>query len=89
MDEIDDEPCSHCGHMWGPHVLIATMFTPEHGGMMFCNQPGCNCQTTWSVEDNLLPWIPDTEEIERLRAIAQDPDFEVADWTLDENPHIH
>lgn len=87
MAKNSDEPCETCEHQWGPHVLIATMVTPEHGGLIFCNVPGCKCQTTWSIDDEPLPYIPDDETVEELRALAQTD--EDADWEYEEGPDRH
>lgn len=71
MDLPLDGDCTVCGHPFNPHVLVATLYTPELGGLIFCDQPGCQCQTTWSIEGESEPYIPDDDEVEHLREIAQ------------------
>lgn len=66
-----DELCEICGHPFNPHVLVATMKTAELGGLIFCDQPGCPCQSTWSLQDEPEPYIPDDGEIEKLRELVQ------------------
>lgn len=74
MDSVDEETCDRCEHEWDPHVLIPTMQDPMLGGLIFCHIPGCPCQTTWSIDDNPMPYIPDDSEVDRLRLIAQTAD---------------
>lgn len=50
---------------------MATMITADHGGFIFCNVPGCQCESTWSIEDGPMPYIPDDDTKEELRAMAQ------------------
>lgn len=80
-----NDDCIECGHAWGPHVLMATMITAEHGGIIFCDQLGCLCETTWSIEDAPLPYIPDDDAKAELRALAQsdDPESPDEDWVDD------
>jgi hypothetical protein len=72
--EDEDGNCTKCTHAFGRHVLMATMISPEHGGLIFCDRLGCLCQSTWSLEDEPMPYIPDEGEIAQLRALAQSPD---------------
>lgn len=76
-----DEDCQTCGHAFNPHVLVATLYSPEHGGMIFCPEPGCDCESTWSLEDRELPYIPDDETVAGLRSMVQSPD-EI--WEVDD-----
>jgi hypothetical protein len=71
LRECLDDDCATCGHPFNPHVLVATLYTPEHGGLIFCPEPGCDCEATWSIRDNELPYIPDEETVAGLRALAQ------------------
>lgn len=80
-----DQDCTICGHDFNPHVLIATMNTPELGGLVFCQELGCRCESTWSYEGELMPYIPDDETIEYLRALAQTDEDEYADGEASEN----
>lgn len=72
--ECLNEDCKICGHDFNQHVLVATLHTPEHGGLIFCPVPGCMCESTWSLQDCELPYIPDDETVASLRAMVQDPD---------------
>lgn len=82
MSELNED-CERCGHPWNPHVLVATLYSPQHGGLIFCDQPGCMCQTTWSVDGHEGPYIPPPEEVEDLRLLAQSPDVDDADDDAD------
>lgn len=66
--------CDRCGHPFDPHVLVATMFDPKYGGLIFCDQLGCMCETTWSLEDGDMPYYPAPDEVEKLRAVVQKAD---------------
>lgn len=72
--EAMNEDCKLCGHPFNPHVLVATMHTPEHGGLIFCPEPGCLCESTWSLENRELPYIPDPDTVTGLRAMIQEPE---------------
>lgn len=82
----DDGNCEKCSHPFGPHVLMATMITADHGGMIFCHLPGCKCQSTWSIEGQPMPYIPDEETVAELRRIAQsdeEPESPDDDWHVE------
>lgn len=70
--EALDENCSLCDHPFNKHVLVATLHSPEHGGLIFCPEAGCPCESTWSLQDNPLPYIPDDETVAGLRAMVQE-----------------
>lgn len=74
--EDENGLCSKCQHAFGPHILMATMISPDHGGMIFCHVPGCLCESTWSIEGEPLPYIPDPETVEHLRQLAQSDEEE-------------
>lgn len=74
FQECMDDDCAICGHPFNPHVLVATLHTPEHGGLIFCPEPGCLCESTWSLEGRERPYIPDAETVAGLRALAQAPE---------------
>lgn len=86
--EDDSGLCATCNHAFGPHVLMATMFTPEHGGLIFCNIPGCRCQSPWSIEGAPMPYIPDDAEVDHLRRLAQNEDEPEIDWEPDSDIDI-
>jgi hypothetical protein len=65
------EPCDLCGHDWNPHVLVATMYSAEHGGLILCDQLGCDCESTWSIEGREGPYIPSPDEVQDLRLLVQ------------------
>lgn len=69
-----NEDCKTCGHPFNTHILVATMVTPQHGGLIFCPEPGCPCESTWSLDGEPDPYIPDADTIAHLRAIAQQPE---------------
>lgn len=75
-EAMEDESgnCVKCGHRFGPHILMATMITADHGGLIFCQTLGCLCQSTWSLDGEPMPYIPDEGTIVELRAIAQSDD---------------
>ena len=73
QDQMGDD-CGICGHPFNPHVLVATLHSPEHGGLIFCPEFGCMCESTWSLEGRELPYIPDAETVAELRAMVQEPD---------------
>lgn len=69
--EMMDENCDICGHPFNPHVLVATLYSPEHGGLIFCPETNCDCESTWSPQGRELPYIPDDETRAELRAMVQ------------------
>lgn len=74
-----NEDCKICGHPFNPHVLVATLYSPEHGGLIFCPVPECECQSTWSLEGRELPYIPDDDTVAGLRALVQNPEHQDVD----------
>lgn len=76
-EEVVDPPnddCKICGHPFNPHALVATLHSPEHGGLIFCPEKDCMCESTWSLQDHEPPYIPDDEAVAALRAMVQNGD---------------
>jgi hypothetical protein len=65
------EFCEPCGHLFDPHVLIATTGEPADGGVMFCPVEGCECVATWGMEGGPAKYVPSPEEIASLRMWVQ------------------
>jgi hypothetical protein len=42
--------CPHCGHPEGDHIMWADVPYPTDGWVT-CPVPGCDCRSTWSVND--------------------------------------
>lgn len=42
-----DRECVPCRHVWGDHLLAASMGNPLDGGLWSC--PDCACSGTWAV----------------------------------------
>lgn len=72
FQELLGEPCGICDHLFNDHVLVATLYSAEHGGLIFCPDPGCQCESTWTIDDRELPYIPDPETVAGLRALVQE-----------------
>lgn len=66
------ESCPRCGHEFSPHMLVATLVSPQLGGLIFCQEPGCMCQDTWKLRGEPEPYFPDGDTVEHLRAFAQE-----------------
>jgi hypothetical protein len=62
-----DEMC-RCGHPFSPHILLAGE-DPMDGGLMFCQDPSCDCASTWSPEGRPRPVMPAPEAVAELRAM--------------------
>lgn len=42
-----EDPCEHCSHTWGDHILGAE--NPTLGGIWWCPVDECDCHGTWDV----------------------------------------
>lgn len=55
-----DDMCGQCGHPFGQHALVATMFgwlgghaDMPIGGIIRCPVEDCACRSTWSIPSDL------------------------------------
>jgi hypothetical protein len=62
---VSGPSCEKCGHLFGPHQVIALTGNPLEGGIILC--PDCGCLGTWAVGDNQPPELPAPEIIEQIR----------------------
>jgi hypothetical protein len=46
------DPCLHCQHEWGNHLLIAEG-NPLDGGYASCPFQDCGCRITWDIRTSL------------------------------------
>lgn len=53
--------CSQCGHPEGAHLFNAATQYPSEGWVS-CPEPGCDCYSTWSLDDKSKP------EMDKIRA---------------------
>lgn len=63
----------NCGHLFDPHVLIATTGDPMEGGIGLCPEDGCPCFSTWSTRGRppeTVHMLPD-DMVAQLRADIQ------------------
>ena len=49
------EPCGQCGHNWGEHEMHAAVMPYPTDGWITCPTPGCECHSTWSVDEASRP----------------------------------
>lgn len=71
-----DRPCVRehvdCQHPFDDHILMPTAVDPQDGGIVLCPHRGCECLTTWAVEDREVARIPSEGEIATLRRELQE-----------------
>lgn len=72
--------CSTCHHPFGPHVVFALGEHARDGGVAVCNVMGCQCVSTWSLDDLPTPALPERDALDRLRRFAQSSNSSI-DWT--------
>jgi hypothetical protein len=65
----DGDTCPQCGHAFDPHTLLAV--DPRLGGIVLCPVKGCQCYSTFSVNEHAASALPDRWEVEALRERLQ------------------
>lgn len=65
-----NKDCVQCRHPFDPHALI-TADDPLAGGFILCPVRGCECFTTWSVQNLPRPTDIDPELVLWARAQLQ------------------
>lgn len=61
-----------CPHPFDDHILMPTAVDPKDGGIVLCPHKGCECLTTWALEDRSVARIPSAQEIAELRRELQE-----------------
>lgn len=67
--DAGDRMCAQCGHPSGPHLLHAELPYPTDGWMT-CPVPGCECYSTWSVDEASRPAL-ERYRAEHFRRLAE------------------
>jgi hypothetical protein len=47
--------CTQCGHNWGEHEMHAAVMPYPTDGWITCPAVGCECHSTWSVDEESRP----------------------------------
>lgn len=72
MSETEDI-CSRCPHPFDPHTLL-TFGPPSENhpsklaGIILCQEEGCGCISTWSIDGEPRPPIEEVAELLRMVA---------------------
>lgn len=48
----EDDNCKQCGHHYAPHIVVTANI--EKGGLVFCQEDGCACSSTWSLDQRVI-----------------------------------
>lgn len=56
-----DEICPRCTHEFNPHIVVLLYDDVQDGGIIICQNSGCECLVTWAAEGRQPPKT--TEEI--------------------------